>query len=141
MDARAEQPLDGLTETVRQHIYSLFYDQLGLCGCGLPEESFDLVRDALAIIGGGGEERWKEVEEIIPQRAARHMVLSMLDMADLTEHGTVITGCWLTPKGTWYLRQLRKVDDWDDINGAGIPHDGRSCTDRCFLPPMAGIRP
>lgn len=135
------EPLDGLTEQVRQHINSLFYDQLKLCGCGLPEEAFDLVRDVLAIVGGDGKEPWKQLEALIPQGAARHMVLSMLDSAELIEHGTIITGGWLTDKGKWYLRQLRKVDDWDDIHGIGLPHDGKPCTGRCFLPPLEGIRP
>ncbi|MFE6126709.1 hypothetical protein ACFQ6Q_00330 [Streptomyces sp. NPDC056437] len=133
--------LDGLTENVRLHIYSLFYDQMKLCGCGMPEEVFDLVRDLLAVIGGKGDKRWEELAALIPQGPALHMALSMLDAAGLTEHGRIITACWLTPKGIWYLRQLRKVDDWDDIEGVGLPHDGTPCTDRCFLPPLEGIRP
>ncbi|MFC7794551.1 hypothetical protein [Streptomyces cinereoruber] len=136
-----DQPLDGLTESVREHINRLFYMDLHLCGCGLPEEAFDLVRDLLAVIGSDSKKPWKELESLVPQGAALHMVLSMLDEAGLIDHGRIITGCWLTPKGTWYLRQLRKVDDWDDIHGIGLPHDGTACTDRCFLPPLEGVRP
>jgi hypothetical protein len=135
------QPLDGLTESVRQHINRLFYMDLHLCGCGLPEDAFELIRNLLAVIGGDSEEPWKELEALVPQGAALHMVLSMLDEADLIGHGSIITACWLTSKGTWYLRQLRKVDDWDDIHGIGLPHDGTACTDRCFLPPLKGVRP
>lgn len=136
-----DQPLDGLTEAVRQHIYALFYDKLGICGCGEPGDAFELVRGVLAVIGSGAEERWQLLHDLIPQNAALHLVLSMLDSADLIEHGNIITGSWLTSKGTWYLRQLRKVDDWDDIDGVGLPHDGKACMDRCFLPPLEGIRP
>lgn len=131
-----EQPLDGLTESVQQHIYSLFYDQMKLCGCGLPEESFELVRDLLA----SARERGHSAH-VINNDAARHIVLSLMDSVGLLEHGSVIDAAWLTPKGEWYLRQLRKVDDWDVLEQIGLPHDGKPCTDRCWLPPIQGIRP
>ncbi|MFE1767302.1 hypothetical protein ACFW81_24170 [Streptomyces angustmyceticus] len=131
-----EQTLDGLTESVQQHIYALFYDQMKLCGCGFPEEAFELVRDLLAVAHERGSSG-----RVINNGAARHIVLSLMGNVGLLEHGSIIDSAWLTSKGEWYLRQLRKVDDWDALEEFGLPHDGKPCTDRCWLPPIEGIRP
>jgi hypothetical protein len=93
MQPESDQPLDGLTESVRRHIYALYYDELKLCSCGLPEESFDLVRNILSVLGADAEEeRRRELQALIPVVGARQMVLAMLGAASLAEHGTVIGG-------------------------------------------------
>lgn len=128
-------------ENVLQHVNGLFYIQLGLCGCGDPEESFDLVRNLLALAPYyQGPEVREEVASLCGNEAAKHIVLSTLDRADLIEHGGGIDGSWLTDKGEWYLKALNSITDWDDID-VGLPHDGGACTDACWqqtIPTGAG---
>ena len=128
-------------ENVLQHVNALLYMDLGLCGCGLPEESFDLVRGLLALAPFYQSEDVRgQVAVLCGTEPARHMILSMLTNADLLEHGGGIDGSWLTDKGRWYLAALRTVDDWDDID-VGLPHDGGKCTDVCWAQPTPGPSP
>lgn len=123
-------------ENVLQHVNGLLYIDLGLCGCGLPEEAFDLVRDLLALAPFYRSEQVREqVAALCGTEAARHMILSMLDNADLLEHGGSLDGAWLTDKGSWYLTALRTVDDWDAID-VGLPHNGGKCTTACWAQPI-----
>lgn len=59
------------------------------------------------------------------------MILSTLDNAGLTEHGSSINGSWLTPKGAWFLNAARAIP-FDDIDEAGLPHNGDACTEQCW---------
>ena len=125
-------------ENVLQHINKLLYMDLGLCGCGLPEEAFDLVRDLLGLAPFyQSEDVRDQVAALCGTGPARHMALSMLTNADLLEHGGGIDGSWLTDKGRWYLGALRTVDDWDEI-AVGLPHDGGECADSCWAQPVPG---
>lgn len=128
-------------ENVLQHVNDLLYIQLGLCGCGNPEESFDLVRKLLALAPyHQGPEVREEVAVLCGNPAAKHIILSTLDHADLIEHGGGIDGSWLTDKGEWYLKALNSITDWDDID-VGLPHNGGKCTDACWqqtIPTGAG---
>lgn len=128
-------------ENVLQHINGLFYMDLGLCGCGLPEDSFDLIRDLLALAPYyQGPEVRQQVATLCGNEPARHMILSMLTRADLLEHGGGLDGSWLTDKGTWCLKALRTIDDWDEID-VGLPHDGGDCTDVCWRQPVPAGAP
>lgn len=129
------------TETLSdlQHLYKLFYDDLGICGCGNPEYAYALVRDLLALAPfhqhpGKIRERIGGPE---PDPGTSHLVLSMLTTAGLIEHGGGIGGSWLTPKGTRYL-ELMKRHEWDDLDdtdgyggSVGYPHDGKDCPPAC----------
>ncbi|PSK57055.1 hypothetical protein B0E38_02586 [Streptomyces sp. 111WW2] len=120
-------------ENTLQHINGLFYMDLGLCGCGSPDDAFDLIRDLLKL--APFYDHRTEVVALIGDGAASHIILSTLDTADLIEHGGSIHGSWLTDKGQWYLNALTSVDDWEQIRDVGLPHDGRKCTDTCWLLP------
>ncbi|WP_327335146.1 hypothetical protein OG473_39650 (plasmid) [Streptomyces anulatus] len=127
---------DNDRENVLQHVNGLFYMDLGLCGCGLPEESFDLVRSLLALAPyHQSPEVRKQVAALCGNSVAQHMILSMLDGAELIEHGGTITGAWLTDKGEWYLQVMNSISDWDEID-VGIPHNGGKCTDACWRVPV-----
>ncbi|MGP3737958.1 hypothetical protein ACTWJ9_33145 (plasmid) [Streptomyces sp. GDS52] len=119
------------SENVREHVYRLLFEDLNLC-CGLPEDSYDLVRDLLTAF------RTKtDIDTLLPDHGARYLVLGALDNAGLIEHSSIIDAAWLTRKGEWYWQALTRFDS-DDIDGGaegiGLPHDGTPCTDACLKP-------
>ncbi|MEU1099274.1 hypothetical protein, partial [Streptomyces sp. NPDC005877] len=123
-------------ENVLQHANRLIYMDLALCGCGLAEESYDLVRRLLALTPyHQSPEVQKQVAALCGNAPAQHMILSMLTNAGLIEHGCVIEGSWLTDKGEWYLKALDSISDWDDIH-VGLPLDGSPCTEVCWRAPV-----
>jgi hypothetical protein len=121
---------------ILEHAYQLFYSDLDLCGCGNPENAYELVRDLLALAPFYEDGRWRLAESLIGTPGACHMVLGMLEHAGLLDHGTSLRGAWLTDKGHWYLAALREVQ-FDDLDEVGFPHDGEACTDACWRLPVA----
>lgn len=114
-----------------EHASSILSDDLGLCGCGNSEESYALVRTLLGLTPFYNHT--EAIEALVPDSAARHIVLSSLDSAGLIEHGTSIGGSWITAKGVFLLGVLRQLgDDWDRLHDVGLPHDGGDCTDACW---------
>lgn len=120
-------------EDILQHVNGLFHTDLRLCGCGSPEEAFDLVRDLLNL--APFYENRDEVTALIGDGGPAHIVLSALDGADLLEHGGTIHGSWLTNKGEWYRTVLATIGDWYEI-AVGLPHNGGKCTDACWRVPV-----
>jgi hypothetical protein len=122
-------------EATVDHLYKLFYDTLGMCGCGNPEEAYALIRDILALAPFYEESRWQLVERLTGGGAANHIVLSTLDHAGLIEHGSSLSGAWLTEKGAWCLSAMWDVM-FDEVSEyGGYPHDGGDCTDECWKLP------
>jgi hypothetical protein len=124
-------------EHILNHLYKLFYGDLDLCGCGRPADAYELIRDIISLAPFFENERWRLVESLIGNAGAHHIVLSALENADLIEHGSSISGSWLTPKGKWCQAVMRGVE-FEDIDGisAGYPHDGGECTIACWLVPV-----
>lgn len=113
------------------HASSILGGDLGLCGCGNAEESYVLVRQLLQLTPF--YEHWDQVAALLPHTAARHIVLSAMESAGLIEHGTSISGSWITPKGQFFLDVLQEIgDDWDCLRELGLPHYGGDCTDACW---------
>ena len=105
-----------------EHLCALFSDSEGLhfCGCGCPDEAYELVRDILAL--APFYDHPEAVRELTGDRAY-YLVLYAIDNAGLLEHGASIGGSWLTPKGAHYLELMRKFDH-DDLDHVGLPHYG-----------------
>lgn len=92
-------------------------DELGICGCGSPEEAYKAVHEML--------KRAETRDEIItPDEPHVLFMAYMLDRLEFLEHGTSIYSSWLTDKGERLLVALdifkKKYDyDWqaasDDI--------------------------
>ena len=111
-----------------QHLCALFLgsDGLGICGCGDPESVYELVRDILALAplyeqAEGERSNSAKVREMIGTGGAFYLILYTLDRAGLLEHGSSVSGSWLTLKGTHYLALMRRFG-WDDLDGTGLPH-------------------
>lgn len=121
-----------MTDFTLQHIYKIVWDDLPLCGCGNPEAGVALVHELLKL--APLYEHGREVEALLPAEGVYYMVLGSLDEAGLLEHGSNISGSWLTPKGTWFLQALNALENFaalDDV--PGLPHDGDNCTDACWV--------
>lgn len=122
-----------MTESELEHVYVLMYDHLGMCGCGYRDAAFDMVRDILNLAPLHKDERWRQVEKMIGNPGAHHIVLSAMQSAGLIEHGGSIDGSWLTDKGRWYQRVMAGITDWGVIDQVGYPHNGDDCTDVCWV--------
>lgn len=123
------------SETVLSHAYLLFYGDLSLCGCGTPEDAYELVRDILTLIADD-ERGWPPlVRTLLGGPGVYHVVMSALDEAELVGHGMSIDGAWLTDKGRWYVAALRTIESWDAFEDVGYPHNGEACTDACWRAP------
>lgn len=118
-----------------QHLNNLLYDRDGLrfCGCGNPDDAYNLVRDLLSL-APFFDHRAEVRERIGGGPGVEDMVLYALDGAGLIEHGTGIGGSWLTAKGRHYLTLMRRYEYEDvDAEGIGLAHDGEPCeTVKCL---------
>lgn len=112
------------------HLHKLIFQDLGLCGCGYPDEAYALVRDLLALAPYYEDGRWQRAAELIGSQGAQQIVLSMLDRAELLEHGSSVAGSWLTERGAHYLELMRR-HRVDEVNEAGLPHEGEACPAEC----------
>lgn len=121
------------------HLYRVFYQDLGMCGCGNPEDAYNLIRDILSLAPFYEDQRWRLVETLTGGGAVHHIVLSVLDQAELIEHGSSINGSWLTTKGSWFLNAARTVE-FNKLDDGRLPHDGGDCSDACWTLPQPDTR-
>lgn len=98
---------------------ALWIEVIEGCGCGSPEEAFDLAHDIVACFKRGPGDVWRDAEadvrrlvEANPSLAA-HLILHLLDHTDLMEHGSSIGGSWLTGMGERFIAQPRYRDGGD----------------------------
>jgi hypothetical protein len=105
--------------TAREEIRSFYFDELNWCACGAPEEALDLLQKVLAtfhereISEDEAGPKWKRFHEIIESLLGKPLhgglfwsYLYTLDAAGLLEHGSNVSGSWLTPKGRDILAAL-----------------------------------
>lgn len=112
----------------REHLSRLIHGELDLCGCGNPEDAYNLIRDILAL--APFYDHPQKVRDLIGNAGAHHIVLSLLNHARLIEHGGGIGGSWITPKGKHYLGLMQRYE-YDDLDEAGLPHEGGDCPPQC----------
>jgi hypothetical protein len=113
-----------------EHLYKLTADDLRFCGCGCPEDAYNLVRDILAL--APFRDHREELRALIGGGdGAFYLVLYVLDSAGLIDHGTSIDGSWITKKGSHYLALMQRhgFDDFDQEYG--YPHEGNDCPPSC----------
>lgn len=102
-------------------LHHLFFDELKVCGCGVPESAGVLVRDILAALPSWEHEG--ELDKVLPTDGLLYFVLGVLTDANLIEHGGSIGGSWLTDRGDDVLkslnREIAKDVELDSIFGCG----------------------
>lgn len=103
-----------------------FYHEIGLCGCGNPEFTYEVIRQILNIQSKrfDSAETYKERQKHFSDLCNSSMdnenyygliqfVLYILDDKGFLEHGGSIGGAWLSEKGTIYLDLLNV---WTELN-------------------------
>lgn len=86
------------TELMEECKHFFYYEKLGWCGCGCPEDAERCVLNLLS-----------EIKVKTADVYADDLLLCLaytLDHAGLLEHGTSIGGAWLTEEGKMYLYLL-----------------------------------
>lgn len=105
------------------------YEIVGMCGCGVPEDTHEVIRRVLHI-----RKDWEDKKiayESVQERYYNDLnldtasaldygmlqfILYMLDSKDILEHGSGIGGCWLTKLGDMYLTVLDAWYEQDSKN-------------------------
>ena len=92
----------------------------GLCGCGMPDENLEYIRDGLSLI----DKRIKTemtLEEVRAQeiavfgnKNAAYFFYYWADKSELTEHGSSVPG-WLTDKGEEVLEDLIQITKEEEL--------------------------
>lgn len=84
------------------------HDIAGFCSCGCPNEAADWLANVLRAHELGGLERAQALDELMPHKMSRYVILYWLDDRGWTEHGGNVMGAWLSEKG----RAALLVLDW-----------------------------
>lgn len=77
------------------------------CGCGTPEDAYIWIRDALRACPMWNHQAFWDA---IP-RGQRHILIGVLGVLEVIEHGGVCTGSWLTEVGREVLAVLDPLTD------------------------------
>lgn len=137
---------DDEREEILCHLYLVFHTRpIQLCGCGDPEAGVKLLVDALRLCAAEGT-IYDTVDAVLgPNQGVQQVILSLLESAELTDHGSSLWGMHLTPKGRWVLwavDRLGGIDALPDLcmEGIGYPHNDEACTDACWKIPAGAKR-
>jgi len=116
------------------HLHTLIYDEIGMCGCGWADDAYTLVRDLLDHFHDRDE---RNIVEMVGSTAAAQIVLYRLQDADLLDHGTSVTSSWITDKGRYARWLMHKHPSL--VEYAGYPdcwdHERDRCPDECWTAP------
>lgn len=132
-----DEPCERDEQWELNHLHTLIYDEIGMCGCGWSDAAYDLIRDLLDHFHDRDQ---RNIVEMIGGHAAAQIVLYRLQDADLIDHGTSVTSSWITGKGRYARHLMHKhpalvehagyPDCWDNERGR--------CPEQCWTPP-AGV--
>ena len=112
-----------------------YYDLLNWCGCGDPKEALIAVRDYLSLVNYYDEHRTEDSQDFtrkdyddqcaycndkfgcktIYDNPLLLCLAYTMDDKELTEHGSSISGAWLTGVGEMFLALLRteEFEEWE----------------------------
>lgn len=95
-----------------------YYEKLNWCGCGDPDMAKTVIRDYLEVVKAKFDSKvdFKEKFGVISVYDNRLLLCLAyaLDAAGFTEHGSSISGAWLTNEGKmflWLLEQNKDIDE------------------------------
>ena len=111
-------------EMLTEELASFFANDIfGLCGCGNPEDTWEVIRRVLRIRSEARERDYYEIKQMYKDElhldndddidhGVLQFILYILDNNGLVEHGGSIGGCWLSELGKMYLTVL---DAWCEL--------------------------
>jgi hypothetical protein len=132
-------------EDMLSHLYLVFFGRpLSLCGCGDPEAGVRLVYDLLKLHDQPGL-IYDTVGAVLgDNQGVQQVVLSVLESAELTEHGTSLWGMLLTSRGKWVLWAAARLEaagvDWAAGPSEQTGYPDHDCTEECWKIPKAAQR-
>lgn len=137
---RMDDAFDSEEQRLLCHLYQIIYGDLGMCGCGWPDEGLETVHELLVAFNDDDwQKRQATITRLLPKDGVRHIVLSTLDHAELMEHGSSILSAWLTARGKWWLYAVETIGGISAVDfdgpGVGYPHMDGGCTDACWAIP------
>lgn len=108
------------------------YEQLGICGCGRPEDTINVIKDLLNILDKYEkirddktvdfhqtyEDKWKDLNSLCGVHIKDNdnydgmlqFMMYVLDDKGFLEHGSGISGAWLSNEGKMLLYVLNNYD-------------------------------
>ena len=93
-----------------------YYEKLNWCGCGDPDRAKKVVRDYLEVVNDKFDSNTDFYEKFGVKYVYDDKLLlclaQTLDAAGFTDHGTSISGAWLTNEGKmffWLLQQNKEL--------------------------------
>lgn len=93
-----------------------YYEKLNWCGCGDPDRAKKVVRDYLEVVNDKFDSNTDFYEKFGVKYVYDDKLLLCLaytlDAAGFTDHGTSISGAWLTNEGKmffWLLQQNKEL--------------------------------
>ncbi len=93
-----------------------YYEKLGYCGCGNPEDVKKVIKDYLKIVSDKSDKRREKLKERFGVEAVYDNELLLcfayaVDAAGFTEHGTSVYSAWLTTEGEMFLWLLEHSEE------------------------------
>ena len=106
-------------EDIEEKFDKLYYEDLGMCGCGHVEDLQQFLVDLMIIQNGykagdfSYDEKAKSVKLLIQDNHeyAFEFILHVLNNAEFLEHGTSVGGSWLTDKGKSFIKLYEQVQN------------------------------
>lgn len=112
-------------ENIVEECMNEFTEDLGLCGCGCPEKTIEVIR---LVLSAQNEDEWDnktltlnnicnlDVYSNKNYDGLIQFVLYILDNHGFLEHGGSIGGAWLTKKGELFLELLNMNKELENNN-------------------------
>lgn len=100
---------------IEECMNEFIYEDLKLCGCGNPQDTYEVIRLILTAHNQEeSEDKHKILNDICGINKSEHnnyhgliqFASYILDSHDFLEHGSSISGAWLTEKGKLFLELL-----------------------------------
>ena len=101
----------------------MYYEDLGMCGCGTPEELKNFIYDLLKNHIDGKEniityrgmiDKRKDIISKVDTDVIFEFVFHVLEETGFVEHGFSVYGSWLTGEGKTFFKLLEEFKDKDD---------------------------
>ena len=106
-----------MTQQDQEEFNKIYYEQIGMCGCGIPNGVETLLYELINNHKEGQENKISH-EKMLKQRntiitetdsnVIFEFVFHVLNHHNLFEHGGSVYGSWFTPKGNRFLDLLKQ---------------------------------